>query len=207
MSVKFDKYDELFFDIILFNKTMFEDTMKKSLDYNLDITKEIMELKTTDIKVKHKGKTSNNMIILFGLYNKINKLFKWIGDSNYLLQNQLNRYDIKSIFGSQRTLDKIFKHEYIISEKYHEAIPYLMAILNPAFNLVSFATPDDSMYFYAFVNLGIKDNFIFEKFVSDMLRYRNALETEINTTKLSRKLIKKSKKKTSKKAKKGRVAT
>ncbi len=164
------------------------------MDYNLDITKEIIELKTTDIKVKHKDKTSNHMIILFGLYNKINKLFKWIGDSNYLFKNQLNRYDIKSIFSSQRTLDKIFTHEYIISEKYHESIPYLMAILNPAFNPVSFASPDDSMYFYAFVNLGIKNNFIFEKFVSEMSHYRNALETDVVPTNLSRILMKKSKK-------------
>lgn len=206
MSVKFDKFDELFFEIVLLNKTMFEDTMKKSLDYDLGLTKEIIELKTTDIKVKYKGKTSNHIIFLFGLYDKINKLFKWIGDSNDLLQNQLNRYDIKSIFGSQRTLDKIFKHEYIISEKYHIAIPYLMAILNPAFNLVSFASPDDSMYFYAFVNLGIKDNFIFEKFVNDMSYYRNALEKNVIPTNLSRNLIKNSKKKISKNVKR-KVAT
>lgn len=157
--------------------------------------------------MKHKDKTSNHMIILFGLYNKINKLFKWIGNSNYLFKNQLNRYDIKSIFSSQRTLDKIFTHEYIISEKYHESIPYLMAILNPAFNPVSFASPDDSMYFYAFVNLGIKNNFIFEKFVSEMSHYRNALETDVVPTNLSRILMKKSKKKISKKKLKIKVAS
>ena len=121
---------------------------------------------------------------------------------NATMGSGVDKYDVEKIFGSRRTLDKIFKHEYEISEKYHIAIPYFLAILNPAYNLVSFATSDDDIYFYAFVNLGIKDNFNMKKFVDDMSYYKKALETDVVPTNLSRNLMKKTKKKTSKKTKK-----
>ncbi len=202
MSVKFDKFDELFFDIVLSNTTMFKDTMTKSLEYKLDITKDIVALKTHDINVEYKGKTTKHFIILFGLYHKKDKQFMWISNYNDVFKELLDKYDVERMFGSRRTLDKIFKHEYEISEKYHIAIPYFLAIINPAYNLVSFATSDDDVYFYAFVNLGIKDNFDMKKFVDEMSRYKKAVETDVVPKNLSRNLMKKTKKKTSKKIKK-----
>jgi hypothetical protein len=184
----FDNIDNQFFEIILLNKHMFNDVMTKSLEYDLDITKDIVELKTPKIKVEHNGKKTEKIIILFGEYNLVNNIFGWIGESNDLFIQQLERYDVKKIFGSYRTLDKILKKEFKISEKYHIAIPYLMAILNPAFNIVSFKTPN-STYIYALVNLGIKDNFNFEKFIKNMQKYKNlAIDG-----KKSKNIIKKSK--------------
>jgi hypothetical protein len=194
MSVKFDEFDELFFDIVLSNSKMFEDAMKKSLEYKLNITKEIMELKTTSIDVEYKGETTKHTIYLFSLYYKNEKLFRWIGNSNKMFEKHLYSYDVKTIFGSQRTLDKLFSEEYNISEKHHMVPPYLMAIANAGYNLVSFATPDNSIYFYAFVDLGIKDNFIFENFVNDMSFYKKALKENYVSPQISRQLKKKPKK-------------
>lgn len=70
------------------------------------------------------------------------------------------------------TINKLFKSKVKIKDELHMAIPILIAILNPAFNLVSFSTPDDSMYIYALVNLKIKDNFNMDKFTDDMEAYK-----------------------------------
>ena len=194
----FDKLDELFFSTILLNKQLFDDMMNKTLDYKLNLTKDIVQLKTPKIEVEFNGKTKTHTIILFGLYDKIKKIYKWIGQTNELLIEQVIRYDVENIFGNWQTIDKIFSSEYVIGNKEHMAIPYFIAILNPAFNLIRFESEDGNLYFYALVNLGIKDNFIFEKFISDMYIYKNlALElgTKIPTAKQSRS-IKQTKSKT-----------
>lgn len=169
----FDKLDELFFSTILLNKQLFDNTMDKSLEYKLNLTKDIVQLKTSKIEVEFNGKTKIHTIILFGLYDKIRRVYKWMGQTNELLGEQVIRYDVENIFGTWHTIDKIFSPEYVIGIKEHMAIPYFIAILNPAFNLIRFESEDGNLYFYSLVNLGIKDNFIFEKFISDMNIYKN----------------------------------
>lgn len=169
----FDKLDELFFSTILLNKQLFDNTMDKTLEYKLNLTKDIVKLKTSKIEVDFNGKTKTHTIILFGLYDKIRRIYKWIGQTNELLVEQVIRYDVENIFGTWQTIDKIFSPEYVIGNKEHMTIPYFIAILNPAFNLIKFESEDGTLYFYALVNLGIKDNFIFEKFISDMYIYKN----------------------------------
>jgi hypothetical protein len=193
----FNKLDELFFHTILLNKQLFDDMMDKTIEYKLNLTKDIVQLRTSKIDVEYDGKTKKHIIILFGLYDKIGRIYKWMGQTNELLAEQLMRYDVEDIFGTYQTIDKIFSSEFTIANKEHLAIPYLMAILNPAFNLIRFESEDGSLYFYALVNLGIKDNFIFEKFISDMTIYKNlALANKVsantsNKGKISRQSIKK----------------
>ena len=169
----FDKLDELFFHTILLNKQLFDNMINKTLEYKLNLTKDIVQLQTSKIDVEYKGETKKHIIILFGLYNKIGRIYKWIGQTHKLLVEQLMRYDVEDIFGTFHTIDKIFSSEFVIGNREHLAIPYLMAILNPALNLVRFESEDGSLYFYALINLDIKDNFIFEKFISDMRIYKN----------------------------------
>lgn len=185
----FDKLDELFFSTILLNKQLFDNMMDKTLEYKLNLTKDIVQLKTSNIEVEFNGKTKTHTIILFGLYDKIGRKYKWMGQTNELLAEQVIRYDVENIFGSWQTIDKIFSPEYIIGNKEHMAIPYFIAILNPAFNLIRFESEDGTLYFYALINLGLKDNFIFEKFISDMNIYKNlALVNKIPKSTQSRML-------------------
>lgn len=51
----FDKKDNLFLEILMKHKKPFNDVMNKSLKYEMQLTPDIVRLKTMDIKVK-KGK-------------------------------------------------------------------------------------------------------------------------------------------------------
>lgn len=203
MPVKFDNFDELFFEIILSNSTLLKDAMNKSMEYKLNITKEIEEFKTNDINVEYKGKTSKHSIFLFSMYDVKKQKFIWFGKYNVLFKEFFEKYDIEDIFGSYKTIDKIFDNdEFEISEKYHIVVPYLMAMVKDGINLVSFEVPNADIYLYAFINLDIKDNFDMKQFINNMQYYKKALETNVIPTNLSRLFMNKSKRKNLKKTNK-----
>jgi hypothetical protein len=190
----FDKLDKLFFDTILLNEKFFINAIGQTLNHKLNLTKNIMQLKTTKINVEYQGETKEHMIILFGTYHKLNGIWKWIGQSNELFANHLINYGLDDIFGSFHTFNKIFLPEFQINVKDQFAIPCLISIFNPAFNLVSFMSEDGLMFFYALVNLGIKDNFVFGKFISDMVNYKKiALMNKVPNGFMNRSNITKSK--------------
>ena len=57
---------------------------------------------------------------------------------NEILEQHLYKYDIKDLFGTDSTIKKLFTNVVKIENKDEFAIPFFIAMMNPAFNLVSF---------------------------------------------------------------------
>ena len=57
----------------------------KTLEYKLNLTKDIVQLRTSKIDVEYGGETKKHIIILFGLYDKIGRIYKWMGKTNHAL--------------------------------------------------------------------------------------------------------------------------
>jgi hypothetical protein len=171
----FDAYDELFMDIILRYRVGYEKEIVKSLKYELLITSEIVSAQKMTISAKKNGKTSERGILMFGIYDRHNEEWGWINGTNIALYKHLEKYgNIKEEFGSDVTINKLFVNKLQISNKFHYAIPYFIAIFNPMFNLVRFSDEDNKYYLYALVQLNIKHDFDFNNFIRNVEYYKNA---------------------------------
>lgn len=170
----FDKKDKTFFSIVLKYKKNYEDIMTKSLEYQINLNQDILELKKNTIEATKNNKKEKFSIILLGMYNTENNTYiHYKGINEILFDNLDKNYDLIDFFGSKTTIEKIFLNQFIsIDKKTHYAIPYFVAIMNPAFNLVRFENENGKYYFYALIKFGYEDKLNFNKFLKDMEKYK-----------------------------------
>jgi hypothetical protein len=169
----FDDFDNLFFEIVKKHKNDIEETIENSVKFKLEMTKEIVTFETTKIKAINKltNKTTEHDILHFGLYDSDSETFRWLGNLNQIMKEHIEKYG--NLFENIPTINKIINNENIkINKKNHYAIPYLMAIINPAFNLVRFESEDASKFIYVLINLKLKNNIDFDEFVEDIEKYK-----------------------------------
>jgi hypothetical protein len=167
--------DLLFFSIILKScRETYEKVITDSLSYKLYLTKDIIDLKKTKIKVIDKtNKISHKQIIPFGFYDEKKKIFSWYKCMKKDFYDHLIISGIKKTFDSLETIDKLFLDEVIIDKKNHNVIPYVMAVFNPNFNVIRFQALDAIIY--AFVKLDIEDNMNFDNFIETVSIYNIAI--------------------------------
>jgi hypothetical protein len=174
----FDTNDKLLITTILKKYTKYiKDCMKKTLEYKLifnpESTTEIMAIKN-DIKSSH-------LFFPIGIYYKDIKEFKYYQDiNNFLLDHIEKNYDLVDIFGSDSTIKKLFNSNVQISAKEHLVILCLIAIMNPAFNIVKFELEDNNKIMknktmYALVKLNIECELDYDKFLNEMSIYKSVI--------------------------------
>lgn len=168
----FINLDKLLFAAVLKYRDTFEKVITKSLKYQIKLTKDVAQLKKIKINVIKNGENFTRNIFMLGYHNKSEEIFRWFNSMNEIALKHIQRHNIKDIFGSDTTIKKLFQPEIEISNKYHYVIPYLVAIFNPAYNIVRFEHGDT--YVYAMIQLNIVNNFDFDDFVNEMTLYRIA---------------------------------
>jgi hypothetical protein len=70
----------------------------------------------------------------------------------------------------QGRLKKLFQNTVSLPTNYQNVIPYLLKVLNSAFNVIRI--PLNNMIYFAFVKLSLKDNIPYNKFNDVMFSYR-----------------------------------
>jgi hypothetical protein len=89
------------------------------------------------------------------------------------MNNQVSNFSKQylPVFGSDETLKKLYRPVVKFDEKDMNVIPYLMDILNGAFNVIRFKSKN--AYVYALVRLNnIKETFKFDEFNNALFIYR-----------------------------------
>lgn len=168
--------DKSFFDIILNYRKIFEKVITESLNYKIKLTKDVAQLKKTEVSIVKNGKKSTTKIFLFGYHNKTEQKFRWFESMNETILNHIKKYDIENIFGTDTIIKKLFLNEIKIDNEYHYVVPYLVAIFHPTFNLVRFE--HDDIYIYAMIKLDIEDDFVFYDFMCDMDSFKDMVHAK-----------------------------
>lgn len=167
-----------FFSIMNQLEEPLKEIMNKSLEYKIDLTED--NIGSTNIDVRHleTGETKNVKFILFGTFDSGESQFIWSQNArNMLYQSIKNRYDLYSLFGQHgvNIINKLFKDKIKINKMDHATIPYFIAFLNPAFNLVKF-TENGTTISYALIELEIEDNNNYDN-IYDLLNVLGKLGT------------------------------
>jgi len=203
-----DNIDEYLFNIFIIFSKNFEDCMKNTLDYKLNLTTDIVTgkkhfIEATDINTK---KTKSVFIVLLGTYNKDNEEFKWFNNRNKMLRETIETSALKvqntnliDLFGSKKIIDKIFEPVIKINNKLHYAIPYFLSFLNNKLNLVRFENENGNIFMYALVQLDIKCELPYQDLWFEINFYKKMLITNAKLSRNKSIKSKKTKKSTSKK--------
>ncbi len=78
-----------------------------------------------------------------------------------------------NLFENINTVDKLMDNIFIkIPKAYCNVIPYLLSIINPAFNLVRFETEDSKVSCYNLITLNLRNYFNFDNFVEHIENYK-----------------------------------
>jgi hypothetical protein len=202
----FDSTDKIFISTLLKNcQKYLKDCMKKTLKYKIILEpNENNELVAFTIKKNVKTK---HLFFPIGVYHNNEQEFRYYeGWNNILLEHvqkydDIIKYDNTDIFSS--TINKLFENTVKISPKDYLVIPCLLALANPAFNIVEFETEDTNVKIYALIKLDIKCPFNYDNFLKewDVLKSVIVLKNHYISRSNKKKPIKKksSKKKLSKK--------
>ena len=175
----FTKQDKYFFSIILEHGKIFDDVVQKSYGYNIDLEN---ALKKGEGKIsvinKNTGENNYHSFILYGKYNENTETFIWFNNvQNVILQDMIKK-DIIGVFSTSYyrgpTIVKLLSKPKIkISKKYKKVIPYLLAIIQNTYNIISFDTSNKNETVYVGIAMNIKDKFNQKLFDKDMEKYNN----------------------------------
>ena len=199
----FNSTDKIFISTLLKNcEKYLKDCMKKTLKYKI-VVEPNKDNELLAFTVKKNVKTER-LFFPIGVYHNNEQEFRYYeGWNNVLLEhvqkyNSIIKYDeTTDIFGS--TINKLFKDTVKISPKDYLVIPCLLAIANPAFNIVEFETSEDTnLKMYTLVELDMKCPFNYNKFLKEWSITKSIIFLKNNYDK-SNKLHRSSKKKTTKK--------
>jgi hypothetical protein len=129
--MSFDTIDNVFLDILLTFTDTIEKCNKETLEYKFNLTPEIAAGREYKIKgTNKKGETSEFPIIVIGYFTPENGEFVWNDNMNMIIYDEVKAISkafgssIDEIFGSDKTLKKLFEPKVKIDLDKHNAIPY-----------------------------------------------------------------------------------
>ena len=196
----FTNKDIIFFSVLTIFKDIIESNIKRSLEYNINLTTDIAAGNDFKINIENK-KTKKKFvkdIIILGLYDVKPTTFLWFDTARILIHEFLIK-NYKDVFGTTTTLDKLFTPTVNIDYDYHYVIPYLINVFRPDYNLVRFETPDKLQIFYALINLGYENKFTDQYIAFTYYRKcqdenrklsRSSRPTKLNSIKVDEKILK-----------------
>ena len=151
-----------FLDTVKTYKKCYTNVLLKSHLYKFLLRKENIKPKISKIRVKNNNHITYHDFIPIGFLIKND--FKWINGLNELFYEHFLKCDLEKYI-SQDLINYLFNNNSInLSKKYRYVIPYLIAITNPAFNIIEYRD-DKNHRFFGLVKLNIKDNFDYDKFI------------------------------------------
>lgn len=166
--------DELFMMLVLRQSLPMEKVVERSLRYRLNLSNDLSTIKIRP--PKNKGSQYNSVFIPIGVYQNREGVFEWYSQEvNQLLRAHLDKnYNLRELFGSAKTIDKLFRMRYKLAEEYRNVPGYFIAMMNPGFRLIRFESPDHRFLLYGLAQIDtIPYNFNFEKFIENMSVYRD----------------------------------
>lgn len=165
-----EKKEKILKNIIFSFEKDIKDSMKKTLEYDIEINSDILEMKTPYINVinkKSKIKERNNILML-GNYDMKKNIFRWTS-SKIIFKLLDESYKFKDFFKDYNILKKIFAEEVSISKINHYMIPFLIQIFHDK-TLTSFIIGD--FIGYALIDFKNNNDIDFDKFGEMMKLYR-----------------------------------
>jgi len=155
---------EKFYNAVLGYKPFYERTMDLSLKYDIQLRQEHINNIEHRINVTNKKKSKDYTFIPVGTSTQTK--FTWNNSSiKQLILEHINGYNfLTQNFISFNDLNEYFQDDVIqINDEKKAFLIYLMSITNPAFNLIKFSSPDNSVDFYAMIDLKINDHFDYQR--------------------------------------------
>lgn len=121
-----------------------------------------------------KLKEQPEFFVIFGYYNTKSSEFIWQNNMNNITAKFI-KDNYMYIFGTDKTLNKLFQPVVQLRHKYKNIIPYLMEIGNALCTVVRFTSKDFEVY--ALTNIsGVKDDFNLEPLNDAICLYRKLNE-------------------------------
>ena len=155
---------ERFYNAVLGYKSFYERTMNLSLEYEIQLRQEHINNIDNRIIATNKNKSKEYTFIPVGTF--MNNKFTWNNTSiKELILEHINEYNfVQQNYMSFNDLNEYFEDDVIQTNNNEKKdfLIYLIAITNPAFNLIKFSSPDNAVHFYGMIDLKIKDNFDYQ---------------------------------------------
>lgn len=136
----------------------------KTLDWDLDFTANVFE--TNKIKATKGSEEKMYNIILIGMFNDATDKFTWFKNINEIFYDFILKFMKTNEVGSRDDIkfNSVLKVIFGMSDKKinfnfdHKLIPQLVALINPAFNLIKFVDDrNETLTTYALIDLGIEN--------------------------------------------------
>lgn len=149
------KPDTKFLDFILKYKNYYEEVGLQSQQYKIELEHDncvnpesIMIISGKEYKCYPIGYIKDNV-------------FTWKFGQNIVQRKHLVETSGLKDYVSQSTLDYLFSDQLELEDKYKLIIPYLLGMINPAYNVIEFRVSEiDNLMIFMFINLGIKDGYL-----------------------------------------------
>jgi membrane-associated HD superfamily phosphohydrolase len=181
--MSFDTIDNVFLDILLTFTDTIEKCNKETLEYKFNLTPEIAAGREYKIKgTNKKGETSEFPIIVIGYFKPENCEFVWNDNMNMIIYDEVKATSkafgssIDEIFGSDKTLKKLFEPKVKIDLDKHNAIPYLAQLFLFNFNFVRFETDTKDLFLYTFIQINFNCPIDYDDFFKKIILYKSIVE-------------------------------
>jgi hypothetical protein len=158
--------DISFFQVILEESGEIEKNISDGLTFTLTPA-DNMESITIE-PPSGKGTPYETLFFPIGTYTWNNRQFEWYSNQmKVIYMNHMKKhYPLKSLFGSTQTIQKLFQAKYRLPEEYRNIPAYFLAMMNPAFRLVRFESPELGFLFWGLAKIdAIPYTFDFETYI------------------------------------------
>jgi hypothetical protein len=158
--------DLSFFQVILEESGEIERNICDSLEFTLTPADNMESIKIEP--PTGKGEAYETLFFPIGSYYRNNGQFEWYSKEFKVIfmDHMKKHYPLKSLFGSTQTIQKLFRGKYRLPKEYRNVPAYFLAMMNPAFRLVRFESPDLNFLFWGLAKIdAIPYTFDFETYI------------------------------------------
>lgn len=156
--------DKKFCDVVYLYEKYYQEMYADSLEYKINLSIKNIQNIMSEVEIVKDNKTSKVPFILVGIER--NNKFTWAGKSGKLYYDHIdNNYKwIDNNYVSKKFLEDMFnKESFSLDKKYPNLLIYIISIIMPAYNLIRFENPKSGVNIYGLVELGLKDNYDYQK--------------------------------------------
>ena len=171
--------DEQFFNAIRDYQPFFDNIMNSSLGYNIQLTPEhVLENNLNKITVITPNKMRRCNFIPIGFEEQVSDNghhFKWHSfEGRDLIKEHINEYlFVEHNYISRNSFNYYFEDVVQLNYENRNILPYLISITHPKFNIIRFTDNQSSYYYYCMINIGIKNNFDYQRDFLDKICRQN----------------------------------
>ena len=178
--------EEQFFNAIRDYQPFFNNIMNRSLEYNIQLMPEHVQpnnLRKITVITPNKMRRCNFIPIGFEEQVSENgRHFKWHNfEVRDLIKEHINSYlFVEHNYVSRNSLNYYFEDCVQLNYQNKNILPYLISITHPKFNIIRFTDNDSSYYYYCMIEIGIKNNFEYQRDFLDKINEINRTSEDDN---------------------------